>query len=235
MTRLARPRLHDAEPRGVLDDERPYNNANRLITLLDNHDLERRITTEILDRWGHWDRDRARTILKLCLSFLLTTRGIPQLYYGTELGLEGRKDPDNRRDMPWPVLGADHAPTAAHPFERDVHDHTRRLLALRRRHPALRHGSLLTLYADHFVYAYLREFRGDAVIVALNNGLDPMPAPLELPIAANSNVPPRVKELLAGKTLASQTPGLPDVSVRDGRVAVQLPGKTAGVYVLPTR
>jgi alpha-amylase len=234
MTRLARPRLHDGEPRGVLDDERPYSNANRLVTLLDNHDLERRITTEILDRCGQ-DRDRARTILKLCLSFLLTTRGIPQLYYGTEIGLEGRKDPDNRRDMPWHLFGADHAPTAAHPFERDVHDHTRRLLALRRRHEALRHGSLLTLWADHFCYAFLREFRGDVVVVALNNGLEAMPAPIEIDVGANSNVPPRVKALLEGRTLASQTPGLPDVAVRGGRVAAKLPGKTAGVWVLPTR
>jgi alpha-amylase len=234
MTLIARPRLHDGEPRGVLDNERPYSNANRLVTLLDNHDLERRITTEILDRWGHWDRDRARRILKLCLSFLLTTRGIPQIYYGTEIGLEGRKDPDNRRDMPWSIFGPNHAPTTTHPFERDVHEHTRSLLALRRRHEALRHGSLLTLYVDHFLYAYLREFRGDVVIVALNNGLEPMPVPLEIHVGANSNVPPRVKQLLEGRTLASQTAGLPDLVVGNGRVAVQLPGKTAGVYALPS-
>ncbi len=48
----------------MLDRESPYTNANRLVTLLDNHDLDRRITTEILDRVGHWDRDLARTILK---------------------------------------------------------------------------------------------------------------------------------------------------------------------------
>ena len=44
---FARPRLADAEPLGVLDDDNPlkggYRNANRLVTLLDNHDLQRRI------------------------------------------------------------------------------------------------------------------------------------------------------------------------------------------------
>jgi hypothetical protein len=87
---------------------------------------------------------------------------------------------------------------------------------------------------DHFLYAYLREFRGDVVIVALNNGLEPMPVPLEIHVGANSNVPPRVKQLLEGRTLASQTAGLPDLVVGNGRVAVQLPGKTAGVYALPS-
>ena len=232
MTRLARPRLSPDEPRGVLDNEKPYTNANRLVTLLDNHDLERRVTTEIVDRWAPWDRDRARTILKLCLSVLLTTRGIPQLYYGTEIGMEGRSDPDNRRDMPWDIFGTDHRPTAAHPFERDIHEHTMRLLALRRAHPALRTGSLLTVYVDHFIYGYLREFRGDVALVALNNGLEPMPAPLTIDVGVNDNVPSRVKALLEGRTLVSHAPGVPDLAVAQGRVAVQLPGKTAGIWVL---
>ncbi len=145
---------------------------------------------------------------------LLTTRGIPQLYYGTEIGMEGRKDPDNRRDMPWHIFGPDHRPTAAHAFERDIHDHTMRLLALRRAHPALRTGSLLTVYVDHFIYGYLREFRGDIALVAVNNGLEPMPTPLPIDIGVNSNVPSRVKERLeAGRALTSHVPRVPDVAV----------------------
>jgi glycosidase len=232
MTRLARPRLEDREQRGVLDQEGPYSNTNRLVTLLDNHDLERRITTAILDRWGHWDRDRARAILKLCLSLLLTTRGIPQIYYGTEVGMEGGRDPDNRRDMPWEIFGADLEPTAAHPFERDVYAHTVALLSLRSKHPALRCGSLLTLYVDQFVYAYLREFRGDLVVVAINNGLQAMPDSLTIDIGANSNVPPRVKALLEGKSLKSHSGLVPDLAVADGRSSIQLPGKAAAIYVL---
>ena len=48
MTTIARPRLHRDEPRGILDRESPYTNANRLVTLLDNHDLDRRITSEMM-------------------------------------------------------------------------------------------------------------------------------------------------------------------------------------------
>ena len=65
-------------------------------------------------------RNSACRILKMCVTFLFTTRGIPQIYYGTEIGLEGRKDPDNRRDMPWEIFDADNRPALDHAFERDT-------------------------------------------------------------------------------------------------------------------
>jgi glycosidase len=233
MTRLARPRLHPDEPKGILDQNKAYANANRLVTLLDNHDLDRRITTEILDRVGHWDRDLACKILKLCLSLLFTTRGIPQIYYGTEIGLEGRSDPDNRRDMPWFLFGPDNRPTWEHTFERDVFGHVTKMIKLRAENAAIRYGYLLTLYVDEFLYAYMREFRGNVVIVVINNGHEPMPVPVLINIAGNSNVPPRIKQLLVdGCVLRSYFDELPDCFVSSGRLEVQLPGKSAGIYVL---
>jgi alpha-amylase len=233
MTTLARPRLYDGEPKGILDRDGVYTNANRLVTLLDNHDLDRRITTEILDKVGHWDRDLARQILKLCLTFLFTTRGIPQVYYGTEIGLEGWADPDNRRDMPWEVFGPDQRPTPDRVFERDLYDHTARMIRLRSQNPAIRYGYLFTLYVDQYFYAYLREFQGNLVLVAINNGRDPMPAPATVEIGANSNIPPRITHRLMGsQRLASQIPGIGDVTATGGRAQVQLAGKTAGVWTL---
>jgi alpha-amylase len=233
MTALARPRLHPDEPKGILDRNRPYSNANRLVTLLDNHDLDRRIASEILDRVGQDAREQALQILKLCLSFLFTTRGIPQIYYGTELGLEGWADPDNRRDMPWDWIGTDQRPKASRPFARAVYDHLQRLIALRKTHPALRYGTLYTLYVDAFIYACLREYRGDLVLIAINNGQAPMPVPLPLPLAVNTNLPPRVKALLGdGTRLHSLLPGIEDLQVTDGTARVRLAGKTAGIYGL---
>jgi alpha-amylase len=233
MTELARPRLQAGEPQGILDRDRPYSNANRLVTLLDNHDLDRRITSEILDRVGHWDRDLARKILQLCLSVLFTTRGIPQLYYGTELGLEGGKDPDNRRDLPWEQIGANHRPKADQPFARQIYDHLQRLIRIRKANPALRYGTLYTLYVDQFVYACLREYRGNLVLVAVNNGHAAMPFLLPLPITANANLPPRIKQLLSdGTILQSQFTGTADLQIAAGAGQVQLAGKTAGIYCL---
>ncbi|MGB5985390.1 MAG: alpha-amylase family glycosyl hydrolase [Desulfobacterales bacterium] len=231
LTTLARPRLAPDEPKGVLDINKPYTNANRLVTLLDNHDLDQRITTEILDRVGHWDRDLAGKILKLCLSFLFTTRGIPQIYYGTEIGLAGGKDPDNRRDMPWELFTVDHMPAADHGFETDIYRHLRRLIRLRAQHLALTHGYLFTLYVDSLVYVYLREFRGDLALVAINNGYEEMPLPLPVPIAVNANLPPRIKALFSGGTVLTRALEDPaDLVAAEGRIWVQLPGKSAAIF-----
>lgn len=233
MTNLARPRLHPDEPKGRLDQDKVYTNANRLVTLLDNHDLDRRIYTEILDRVGHWDRDLAVRILQLCLTVLLTTRGIPQIYYGTEIGLEGGRDPDNRRDMPWDIFTASHRPAAAHKEARALFDHFCALARIRKENPAIRYGYLLTLYVDRFIYVYLREFRGNLVLVALNNGRGPMQWPLPIELVGNGNIPSRIKAMLTeGFVLTALIGSESNLQVNGGKVEIQLKGKTAAVYGL---
>ena len=229
MTNLARPRLHPDEPKGILDFDKVYTNASRLVTLIDNHDLDRRIMSEILDRVEHWDKDLAKDILKLMLTFLMTTRGIPQLYYGTEIGMTGYKDPDNRKDMAWSLFDADNVPTKS--FEKEIFDHTVKTISIRKNNPGIAFGYLITLYVDKFIYAYLRAFRENMVIVVINNGKDSMTDPLTIHIEANTNIPTRIKNMLQGGTkLESQFSSSPDLEILSGDFQVQLPRKTAGVY-----
>lgn len=96
---LARPEICSSEKPGVLNGDFMYANHNRLITLLDNHDTDARFITLLLRKHGgNWEKALPEYLMGLTLLFCL--RGIPQLYYGNEIGLEGGKDPDNRRDMP---------------------------------------------------------------------------------------------------------------------------------------
>jgi alpha-amylase len=234
MTALARSRISDNETQGVLDiDTQLYTNANRLITLLDNHDLRHRIKTEILNCWGHWDRMRANRILKLCLSFLFTTRGIPQIYYGTEIGLEGDSDPHNRRDMRWDIFDDSFQP---HPSDTEYRDakeifkHTKKLIKIRKENEAIPFGYLFTLYSDHFIYSYMREFRGNTIVVVINNGLERMPYPLRINIGRNSSIPSRIKYSLEGKTLQNQLDPDDEISYENGYMEVQLEGKDAKIY-----
>lgn len=240
--RLARPRVDDPrEVPGILDEDNPktdgYSNANRLVTLLDNHDLDRRIMSEARLRFPGTDRTNAVRLVKLCLSFLFTTRGIPQLYYGTELGLEGFKvngtDHLLRGDFPWSVIGADLRPTPG-TVERDLYDHTHRLIEIRRRHAALRYGVVLTVYVDAFIYASLRYHRNDCVVTVINNGHAPMTVPLPLPIGANSNIPTRVKNLLEGKKLVDLLDSDVAVECRDGIIDITVPGKSCRVLTPAT-
>ena len=92
---------------------------------------------------------------------------------------------------------------------------------------------LFTLYVDQFLNAYLREFQGNLVLVAINNGQDPSASPAKIEIGGNSNIPPCIKmRLMGNQILESQIPGLSDVTITAGQVLVQLPGKTAAVWTL---
>lgn len=231
MTRLARPRLSDDEPKGILDMDKAYTNANRLVTLLDNHDLDKRFMTEILDKVGHWDRNLALEIFKTALTFLFTTRGIPQIYYGTEIGMEGCKDPDNRQDMPWGKFGNGLEPTGG--SEKEIFNHLRSLIKIREENEAIPYGYLFTLYADTFIYAYIREFRGNTIIVVTNNGLKEMTYPCSIPIELNANIPLRIKEALKKRRVLDNLLDPNDrIEYENGGIQVKLGRKEAGVYRL---
>lgn len=233
---LARPRLHGDEPLGVLDDDNPlkggYRNANRLVTLLDNHDLQRRIMSHA--RTKHpgdgAGLDWAIKVTRLCLGALFTMRGIPQLYYGTEIGLEGWKagdDRDLRRDFPWNVIGANNRPKPQFKKERELFEWTRDLIRLRKENEALRYGTTITLWSDDLVYAFLRISSDDVVFVIINNGYDKMPVPIEVDLNLEV-ISQRVVDMVA-RDLKHWKTGQPLV-VRNGKVVVAVEGKTIDIF-----
>jgi alpha-amylase len=234
---LARPRLHDQEPLGVLDDDNPfkggYRNANALVTLLDNHDLERRIMSHARTRHPGEGAglDWARKVTRLCLGALFTIRGIPQLYYGTEVGLEGWKTPqgdcDLRRDFPWQVIGPDNHPRPEFAGEREIYEWTRDLIRLRRGSPALKYGTTITLWSDELVYAFLRIATDDVCFVIINNGYERMPVPIRVNL--NPGVVPRRFIDMATRGLRHWKTGEP-LSVQDGSAVVTVEGKTIDIY-----
>lgn len=73
----------------VLTNDRRYPDPSKLVTLLDNHDLPR--ITSVCN--GELNR------LRDALAFMLTARGVPSLIWGTEVGLDGAREPDNRKSM----------------------------------------------------------------------------------------------------------------------------------------
>ena len=233
---LARPRVHENEPLGVLDDDNPakggYRNANRLVTLLDNHDLQRRIMSHA--RTKHPGDDDglkwAIRVTKLCLGALFTMRGIPQLYYGTEVGLEGWKgddDRDMRRDFPWTVFGADNQPLTEFHKEREIFEWTRDLIQLRKRSAALKYGTTITLWSDDLVYAFLRIATDDVAFIIINNGYTKMTQPIQVDLNS-SVIPQRIVDMIGAGLKHWQT-GEP-LRVEHGKVAVTVEGKTIDIF-----
>ncbi|MEN3330865.1 MAG: neopullulanase [Blastocatellia bacterium] len=146
----------------VLAHDHLYANADLLVTFLGLHDVARFLGEPGATREG----------LMLALTFLMTTRGIPLIYYGDEIALAGAGDPDNRRDFPggWP--GDQHnafTNEGRTKEERKVFDHLRRVIELRRVLAPLRRGKLLTLSVDDQHYAFARATTTEAAIVVFNN------------------------------------------------------------------
>jgi len=114
---------------------------------------------------GSHDTARIRTVckgdigrLKIAIALQMTYLGVPMVYYGDEIGMEGENDPDCRRPMIWDKSR----------WDRDIYDLTRKLIALRHAHPALRTGDFQTLRCFNGVYAYARTQDEDRVVVVLN-------------------------------------------------------------------
>lgn len=134
---------------------------NQLVTFLDNHDQPRFLSIP----------GATTNRLKVALVFLYTARGIPCLYYGTEQGFNGGKDPWDREDMfagqfEWgPSLGDNFNMT--HP----LYQYVAMLNNFRRLYPALETGSQTDLYSDANgpgLFAYARQLWSQKIFIVFN-------------------------------------------------------------------
>ena len=146
-----------------------YSDPMLNVVFLDNHDTERYLSLV--------GEDRAK--LKMALTFLLTMRGIPQVYYGTEILMSGFKDPGDanvRKDFPggWPGDPRDaftaKGRTAA---ENDMFNFTRTLMQWRRTSTPIHNGKFMHFIPDDNTYVYFRYNDEGTVMVVVNASEDP--------------------------------------------------------------
>ncbi|NES78930.1 MULTISPECIES: alpha-amylase family glycosyl hydrolase [unclassified Okeania] len=135
----------------VLDQDNVYNSASELVTFIDNHDIP---------RFQNLNPDPG--ILRLAINLIMTSRGIPCIYYGTEQYLyndtDGGEEPYNRPMMEkWDIDT---------PIYRDV----QLLSKVRRINPAVSLGSQWQKYITEDVYCYVRCYRDYRCFVAINRG-----------------------------------------------------------------
>jgi cyclomaltodextrin glucanotransferase len=139
------------EVQAIFDQDHRYRNASELVTFIDNHDMPRFLS---LGCDGE--------TMRLAVDLILTSRGIPCIYYGTEQYLhnntDGGNDPYNRPMMEQWDLDT--------PIARDL----RRLARLRRVNPAIQVGGQWPMLVGADVYCYLRRYRDSRCFVAMNRG-----------------------------------------------------------------
>jgi glycosidase len=133
-----------------------------LVTFLANHDLPRFASAE----------GNSLAKLKLAFGLTVTLRGIPELYYGDEIGMTGGGDPDNRHDFPGGWTGDAKNAFAASgrsAEQQELFTYVQTLLRVRREHASLQTGRLWHLFSDETAYVFLRETEEERAVVAFNN------------------------------------------------------------------
>ena len=174
-----------------------YANPMNLLTFLDNHDTSRFAQTD----------EMAKNLkrYKQAMVFLLTTRGIPQIYYGTEIlmtGDKGKGDGDLRKDFPGGWQGdtrncfVENGRTA---LENEAFEFTRQLLNWRKGNQVIGKGNLKHYSIQNGVYVYQREFNGKSVVVIMNGTDDSK----ELDLTPYQEILPRENafDVLTGKNV----------------------------------
>uniref|UniRef100_UPI00402B05D4 Acarbose hydrolase n=1 Tax=Klebsiella grimontii TaxID=2058152 RepID=UPI00402B05D4 len=103
-------------------------------------------------------KDVAR--LPLAVVWLFSWPGVPCIYYGDEVGVDGNNDPFCRKPFPWdPALQ-----------DGDLLDLYKRMSKLRKAHQALRYGGCQVIYAEDNVVVFVRVYKQQRVLVAINRG-----------------------------------------------------------------
>lgn len=117
-----------------------------------------------------------KELFRLAAALELTASGLPMIYYGEEVGRPGGDWPDNRGDMPWGSRKI--LPGAGLPRDEGLRSWYKKLIAIRRAHPALSHGTHESVSSDGDLLVFRRRdpASGDAVVVAVNRGAQPATA-----------------------------------------------------------
>jgi alpha-glucosidase len=136
------------------------------------------IASQQFNQLGSHDTSRILTIVKgnqalvkLGVFLLMTYPGVPCVYYGDEIGMEGGSDPDNRRTMVWDDSK----------WNNNLRSHYQYLIHMRKQAPALKYGGYQQVYAQGGTFAFQRQSADQRLIVVAHRGPETLSI-LRLPV-----------------------------------------------------
>ncbi|MEP6470261.1 MAG: glycoside hydrolase family 13 protein [Chloroflexota bacterium] len=174
-------------------------------------------TAAQLNLLGSHDTPRVMTLcggdeaaVRIAMLLMLALPGAPSIYYGDEIGLPGRSDPDCRRAFPWDESV----------WNRSLRSFVRAGLAVRAGEAALRGDGYRTLAAEGMACAFERVDAATRAMVAVNAG----DAPAMLTFSTSA-VP------ILGRALLATGDGEPGwAAASDGRAVVEIPARWGGIW-----
>ena len=148
----------------TLSNDFLYKNANNNVVFLDNHDLTR--------FYSEMKEDANK--VKMGYAWLLTTRGIPQLYYGGEVLMKGEKNPQDgwvRLDFPGGWKGDQKnvfTQNGLTDAEKDMLQYTKTLANFRKNSSAITTGKMMQYLPNDGLYVYFRYDDRQTVMCVMN-------------------------------------------------------------------
>jgi glycosidase len=159
----------------VLAQDFVYGDDPKVVIFPDNHDGSRLFT-----KVGHSLANQ-----KLAVAFTLTTRGVPQLYYGTEILMSGNESDGHgkmRKDFPggWQADSANKFTASGRTAdEEEMLRFTQKLANYRKNHDVLQTGKLTHFIPQDNVYVYFRHDDDELMMIVLNNSGESYPLDLK--------------------------------------------------------
>jgi alpha-glucosidase len=129
----------------------PWRSLTASMLLLDSHDTARFRTIVLGDKKAH----------VAAMTMMMTYPGVPSIFAGDEIGLEGSWGEDGRRTINWDDQSG---------WDIEFLGEVRRLVSLRRSHSALIHGGLRWVAIEDEYIAYLRESKDESLLVLISRG-----------------------------------------------------------------
>jgi glycosidase len=177
-----------------------YPDINNVLVFFENHDTE---------RWNEIFNGSLEAY-KMGLTVISTVRGIPQIYYGSEIGMRGDKnkggDADIRRDFPggWKSDQQNAFNPAAQTSEqKEFYQFTQKLLNWRKGKEVIHTGKTKNYIPQNNVFVYFRYNEKESVMVVLNNNEKEQTLDLKRFAESLTNVQ-NGKEIISGKEISLQ-------------------------------
>lgn len=157
----------------ILAQDFVYSNPDNLLVFMDNHDIERAMFLAN----GNVDK------FKIALNLVLFTRGIPVIFYGSEIGIKGGK-PHGELRKPFPGGFIEDERNGfieegRTEQENEIYDYLSELLNLRKNNPVLAKGKLKHIYSGDDVYVIVKTLGDEQILIILNTGENQIPIPTQ--------------------------------------------------------
>jgi alpha-glucosidase len=172
----------------------PWRSLTASMLILDSHDTARFRTVVLGDRNAHL----------AAMTMLLTYPGVPSIFAGDEIGIEGSWGEDSRRTINWEDRSG---------WDLDFYNSTKSLVQLRKESHALIHGGLRWVVVEKDYLAYLRESKNETLLIFISRS--PVKTEIDL-----SNYGFTVSETLFGEV------------AKGAKIKIDSKCATAGIWLL---